>query len=80
MHIFGGLFMFVSTRLMIAGASPGAINWIFFGYMLTFFPTLVLTNTIAMRNMKNPDRDFPPFAFSGRSAGFWLGLFCPTSP
>lgn len=65
MHIAGGLIMVLSTRLMTADASPTAINWIFFGYMLTYFPTLALTNTIAMRNMEDPEKEFPPIRVLG---------------
>jgi nucleoside transporter len=65
MHIAGGLFMFLATRLMTAGATADAINWIFFGYMLTYFPTLALTNTIAMRNMEDPEKQFPAIRVLG---------------
>lgn len=59
MHITGGLLMYASTHLMTAGAAPEALNWVFFGYMLTYFPTLALTNTIAMRNMQDSEKEFP---------------------
>jgi len=59
MHLAGGVIMFLATRLMLADATPTAINWVFFGYMLTFYPTLALTNTLAMRNMTDPEKQFP---------------------
>lgn len=59
MHIMGGLLMYASTLLMTTDATPDAINWVFFGYMLTYFPTLALTNTIALRNMKDAEKEFP---------------------
>ena len=57
--------------------SPGILNWgFFFGYMLTYFPTLALTNTIAMKNMTNPEKEFPGIRVLGTigwiAAGFAL--------
>jgi nucleoside transporter len=59
MHIAGAALMFVAVLLMTTGRSPNSINIVFFLYMLTYFPTLALTNTIAMRNMTNPEKQFP---------------------
>jgi nucleoside transporter len=60
MHLIGGLIMFVAISLMgAANPSPQMINLAFFGYMLTYYPTLALSNTLAMKNMTNPDKEFP---------------------
>jgi nucleoside transporter len=59
MHILGGVIMFAAAQMMAGGSDPGMINWAFFGYMLTYYPTLALTNTVAMRNMGNPEKEFP---------------------
>ena len=60
MHLIGGLIMFVAISLMGAESpSPNMINLAFFGYMLTYYPTLALSNTLAMKNMTNPDKEFP---------------------
>lgn len=59
MHLMGAILMFVATVMMTGGSPPSAINFVFFLYMLTYFPTLALTNTIAMRNMTDPQREFP---------------------
>jgi nucleoside transporter len=59
MHILGGIIMFAAAQMMAGGSAPGMINWAFFGYMLTYYPTLALTNTVAMRNMGNPEKEFP---------------------
>lgn len=75
MHILGGLIMFGATTLMTASTpSPGAINLAFFGYMLTYFPTLALTNTIAMRNMQNPEKEFPLIRVFGTIGWIVAGL------
>lgn len=60
MHIVGALLMLFATSLMRAQSpSPDMINIVLFGYMLTYFPTLALTNTLAMKNISNPEKDFP---------------------
>ncbi|MFU8847827.1 MAG: MFS transporter [Opitutales bacterium] len=74
MHIAGGLLMYGSTYLMTAGAAPAAINWIFFGYMLTYFPTLALTNTIAMRNMQDSEKEFPAVRVLGTIGWITAGV------
>ncbi len=46
--------------------------------MLTYYPTLALTNTIAMKNMTNPEKEFPLIRVLGTigwiAAGFALTL------
>lgn len=60
MHLLGaGLMYFATTLMGDTGSAPKAINTVFFGYMLTYYPTLALTNTVAMRNMTDPERQFP---------------------
>ena len=59
LHIAGGGLMFLAMQNMDGATSPDMLNWIFFGYMLTYYPTLALTNTVAMKNMTNPDKEFP---------------------
>jgi nucleoside transporter len=60
MHLLGAALMYLATTLMTgASPAPSAINGVFFGYMLTYYPTLALTNTVAMRNMTDPERQFP---------------------
>jgi nucleoside transporter len=75
MHILGGLIMFSATTLMrVESPSPAAINWIFFGHMLTYFPTLALVNTLAMRNMENPEKQFPLIRVFGTIGWIVAGL------
>ncbi|MBI1764982.1 MAG: MFS transporter [Acidobacteria bacterium] len=81
MHLLGAVLMFLSTTLMTAThANPNTINLALFGYMLTYFPTLALTNTIAMKNMADSEKEFPLIRVFGTIgwivAGFalsWLG-------
>jgi nucleoside transporter len=80
LHVLGGLIMLAATREM-SGESPSTslLNWGFFmGYMLTYYPTLALTNTIAMKNMTNPEKEFPGIRVMGTigwiAAGWALTL------
>jgi nucleoside transporter len=75
MHLFGAAIMVAAAVLMKAASpSPLAINWAFFGYMLTYFPTLALTNTIAMRNMTNSEKQFPLIRVFGTIGWIVAGL------
>jgi nucleoside transporter len=66
MHLLGAVAMFAATAMMkiplpeaLAGFRPDVINLLFFAHMLCFFPTLSLTNTLAMHTMTNPETQFP---------------------
>jgi nucleoside transporter len=75
MHLLGGGIMLAATTLMkVNSPIPNAINLAFFGYMLTYFPTLALTNTIAMRNMGNPVKEFPLIRVFGTIGWIVAGL------
>ncbi|HIL71227.1 MAG TPA: MFS transporter, partial [Verrucomicrobia bacterium] len=75
MHIAGGIIMGVAASLMTAAEpSPTLINWVLFGYMLTYYPTLALTNTLAMKNMANPDKEFPLIRVFGTIGWIAAGL------
>ncbi|MEM6278002.1 MAG: MFS transporter [Verrucomicrobiota bacterium] len=75
MHILGAAIMFVSTKLMlIEDPNPSSINWVFFGYMLTFYPTLALTNSLAMRNLVDSEKQFPLVRVLGTIGWIAAGL------
>ena len=61
LHILGGLILFGAISVMKGESpSPNLLNRGFLlGYMLTYYPTLALTNTIAMKHMSDPEREFP---------------------
>ncbi|CAN5322375.1 MFS transporter [soil metagenome] len=60
LHLLGAGLMVVASQLMrVETPSPGMINVVFFGYMLTYFPTLALANTLAMRNLTDSTKQFP---------------------
>ncbi len=75
MHLLGAGILFLATTLMRqTNPSPDAINLLFFGYMLTYFPTLALTNTLALRHMKNPETEFPGIRVLGTIGWIAAGL------
>jgi nucleoside transporter len=75
MHILGAGIMLLATTLMKAqNPSPDAINLVFFGYQLTYFPTLALANTLAMKNIENPEKDFPGIRVLGTIGWIVAGL------
>ncbi|HSG68835.1 MAG TPA: MFS transporter [Planctomycetaceae bacterium] len=82
LHLLGGAIMFGATMLMqVDSPIPDYINVVFLGYMLTYYPTLALTNTIALKNMTDPEKQFPIIRVFGTlgwiAAGFavsWANL------
>src|SRR5262245_43653291 len=75
MHILGAGIMFFATTMMTAqNPSPDAINLVIFGYQLTYFPTLALANTLAMKNTTNPEKDFPGVRVLGTIGWIVAGL------
>ncbi len=65
MHLAGGALMFFATTQMSETGSPDTINIIFFLYMLTYYPTLALSNTVAMKNMTDSEKEFPKIRVFG---------------
>lgn len=75
MHLIGAALMFFATTLMKASpASATAINLAIFGHMLTYYPTLALTNTIAMKNISDSEKDFPLLRVFGTIGWIAAGL------
>ena len=74
LHLLGAGLMWLAMQKMTTEGTPTQINWIFFGYMLTYFPTLALTNTIAMKNMSDPQKEFPGIRVLGTIGWIAAGL------
>lgn len=74
LHLFGGVMMFVAAGVMKPETSPTMINWFFFGHMLCYYPTLALTNTIAMKNVENAEKQFPLIRVFGTIGWIIAGL------
>lgn len=74
MHLMGAALMYFATTQMLGKSTPTEINLSFFFYMLTFFPTLSLSNTLAMKNMVDPEKDFPLIRVFGTLGWIVAGL------
>jgi nucleoside transporter len=74
LHLFGGVIMFLAAGIMKPETSPTMINWFFFGHMLCYYPTLALTNTIAMKNVENSEKQFPLIRVFGTIGWIVAGL------
>jgi len=75
MHLLGAAAMFGATLMMKAAVpAPATINLLFFAHMLTYFPTLALTNTIAMKCMTNSEKEFPGIRVLGTIGWIIAGL------
>lgn len=74
LHLLGAALMFVATTFMSGGQTPNLINVVFLGYMLTYYPTLALSNTIAMRQMQDPKKEFPLIRVFGTIGWIVAGL------
>ena len=75
LHLLGAVIMYQATRLMLSDSpSPDQINWLFFAYQLTYFPTLALTNTVAMKNIPSVEKDFPSIRVLGTIGWIAAGL------
>jgi nucleoside transporter len=55
LHLVGAALLYFVTK----ATSFGAVYGIMFAYCLCYFPTIALTNSIALQHMRNGGRDFP---------------------
>jgi nucleoside transporter len=74
LHLLGGAIILYATTLMTSQATPDVINLTLFGYTLTYFPTLALTNTLAMKNMSDSEKEFPAIRVWGTIGWIAAGL------
>ncbi len=82
LHVLGGGCMFLAASLMdpSAPASPTMINLVFLAHTLCYFPTLALTNSLALHHVTDSQKEFPLIRVFGTIgwivAGFalaWVG-------
>lgn len=75
MHILGAFLVLGSTVLMKSSSpSPFMIIAIFFLYNLTFYPTLSMVNTVAMKNITDVEKEFPSIRVLGTIGWIVAGL------
>ena len=75
MHLLGAAAMYAAIQMMGGESpSPTVINALFFCHMLCFFPTLALTNTLALHSMTDAEKQFPLIRVFGTLGWIAAGL------
>ncbi len=68
LNLVGAAILFGLTQVK----DPDAFYWVMLLYCLTFAPTISLTSSISMRNMDNPEKEFPAIRVFGTIA--WIAV------
>ena len=75
LHLIGTAGMYIATTYMtVENPSPDTINIVFFCFMLSFFPTLAIVNTVAMSNIADTEKTFPMIRVFGTIGWIAAGL------
>jgi len=79
LHLIGGAMMLIAAMMLQADeVNPNLINIMFFFHMLCYFPTLALSNSLAMHNITDSEKQFPLIRVFGTlgwiAAGFAVSL------
>ncbi|MGZ0168576.1 MAG: MFS transporter [Planctomycetales bacterium] len=75
MHLLGGAAMFAALQMMGGeNPSPDAINFMFFLHMFCYYPTLALTNSLAMHSVTDSEKQFPIIRVGGTIGWIVAGL------
>ena len=75
LHLIGTAGMYVATTYMtVENPSPDTINIVFFCFMLSFFPTVAIVNTVAMSNIADTEKTFPMIRVFGTIGWIAAGL------
>jgi nucleoside transporter len=74
LHLLGGGVMYYAATQMSSGSTPGTINVLIAGHMLTYYPTIALSNTIALKNLSDPNKQFPFIRVFGTLGWIAAGL------
>ena len=61
LYLVAAVCMYMVTQV----SSFGAVYALMLAFCLLYFPTIALTNSIAMKHVKDPGRDFPPIRTMG---------------
>jgi nucleoside transporter len=70
LHLVGAVLLYFVTK----ATTFGAVYGIMFAYCLCYFPTIALTNSIALQHMKNGGRDFPLVRVFGTFGWIAIGV------
>ena len=75
LHLIGTAGMYVATTFMtVENPSPDTINIVIFCFMLSFFPTVAIVNTVAMSNIAATEKTFPMIRVFGTIGWIVAGL------
>ena len=75
MHLLGAGAMFGALHMMGAETpSPAMINTMFFLHMLCYYPTLALTNSLAMHSITDSEKQFPVIRVGGTIGWIAAGI------
>src|SRR5215813_3340463 len=70
LHLFGAVLLFCVTKV----TSFGAVYALMFVYCLCYFPTIALTNSLALQHLKDTGRDFPLIRVFGTLGWIAIGV------
>jgi nucleoside transporter len=70
LHLVGAGLLFAVTK----ATTFVAVYAIMFAYCLFYFPTISLTNSLALQQIKNPGRDFPLIRVFGTLGWIFIGV------
>jgi len=70
LYALGAVFMYMVTRV----TSFSAVYSLILLFCLCYFPTISLTNSLTMQQVKDPGRDFPPIRVMGTLGWIFIGL------
>jgi nucleoside transporter len=70
LHLVGAVLLYCVTRVNTFVPVYG----IMFAYCLFYFPTISLTNSLALQQIKNPGRDFPLIRVFGTLGWIFIGV------
>ena len=68
LNILGAAILYVLTTI----TNADTFYWVMLLYCMTFAPTIALTASISMRNMSNPEKEFPAIRVFGTIA--WIAV------
>jgi Nucleoside H+ symporter. len=69
LHLLGALFLYLVTQ----ATSFGAVYWLLLAHCLCYFPTMSLTNSLTMRQVKDAGADFPLIRVLGTLGWIFIG-------
>ncbi|MDE3195761.1 MAG: nucleoside permease [Acidobacteriota bacterium] len=70
LYAIGAILVYAVTHV----TSFAAVYGLMLLYCLSYFPTIALTNSLAMQNVKNVGRDFPPIRMMGTLGWILVGV------